>query len=172
MAARKVEKVGMGKAMKKRNVPIGQFCKDFSDKTKDIKEGIPIPSLIKVKPDKTYDIQLFSPPASYFLCKAAGIKKGATNPSQEVAGKVTLKHIYEIALIKSIDGMWEHTSLKNVCQSIIGSAHSCGIDVVKTLGPEEYGEFLEERREIVEEQKREQQEKKAAKMLRTAAPVV
>ena len=51
---------------------------------------------------------------------------------------------------------------------IIQSAHTCGIQVVKHLDPEEYGQFLEERNKVVEEQEREIQEAKQAKLLRLA----
>ena len=52
-----------------------------------------------------------------------------TPTGQEVAGKVSLKHIYEIAELKSKDACWETKSLEEICRSIIGTAHSCGIQV-------------------------------------------
>ena len=87
---------------------------------------------------------------------------------QECAGKVTLRHIYEIARIKGVDPCFENIPMERICQSIIGAAHSCGIDVVRDLDAEEYGAFLEERRKIVEQQETELQEAKAAKLLRVA----
>lgn len=123
---------------------------------------------------------------------AAGIKKGAMKPGtvlsakfrslnayfhdwydpcdagQEVAGKLTLKHIYEIAKIKSQDPTFENEPLERVCRMVIGSAHTCGIEIVKELDAEEYGQFLEERREIVAQQEEELLEAKAAKMMRVA----
>lgn len=85
----------------------------------------------------------------------------------EIAGKITLKHIYEIAQIKKQDPTLETKSLVEVCYMMIGVAKSCGIEVVKELDPKEYGEFLIERQAIIAEQKKELQEKKEAKMLRT-----
>lgn len=81
---------------------------------------------------------------------------------------VTLKHVYEIAKVKSTDPPLEAKSLEDICKMIIGTAHSCGIKVVKSLDPEEYQAFLEERKIIVEEQKKELLEKREAKLLRTA----
>lgn len=86
---------------------------------------------------------------------------------QDIAGKITLKHIYEIAVIKKEDPTLETKSLQEVCNIVIGVAKSCGIEVVKDLSPEDYGQFLTERKAIVEQQKKELQEKKEAKMLRT-----
>lgn len=87
---------------------------------------------------------------------------------REIAGKISLKHIYEIAKIKSEDPPLQIFTLQQVCQMMIGVAKSCGIEVVKEdLDPVELGKFIEERKEIVENQKKDLQEKKEAKMLRT-----
>lgn len=72
-----------------------------------------------------------SPPTSYFLKAAAGITKGASKPGHEVAGRITLKHVYEIAEIKSKDPAFSGIPLESVCRTIIGSARSLGIQVDK-----------------------------------------
>lgn len=87
----------------------------------------------------------------------------------EIAGYVTLKHIYEIAVIKSEDPCWKHFSLERICNSIISTARSCGIEVVPHLDSKEYAVFLEERKAIVEAQKQELQDIKAARLLRVVA---
>ena len=86
--------------------------------------------------------------------------------AEEVAGKVTLKHIYEIALMKKQDPVNRHVDLKEMCEMVIQTAHTCGIQVVRHLDPVEYGQFLEERNKVVEEQEQELQEAKQAKLLR------
>lgn len=85
---------------------------------------------------------------------------------EEVAGKVSLKHVYEIALIKSKDPTFENVSLQNVCKSIITAAHSCGIEVVPRLEEDSYRQFLEERKDIVKQQEQQLEEIRQAKMLR------
>jgi len=87
---------------------------------------------------------------------------------QECAGKVTLRHVYEIARIKSADPCFENVPMERICRSIVCAAHSIGIDVVRDLDPVEYGAYLEERWKIVEQQETELQEAKAAKLLRVA----
>ena len=49
---------------------------------------------------------------------------------KEVAGEVTLKHIYEIACVKKKDNAMKNFPLEAVCKIIIGSARSIGIKVV------------------------------------------
>lgn len=88
-------------------------------------------------------------------------------PKKEVAGKITLKHLYEIAAIKIQDPPNALLSMQQMCEMLVGVARSCGIQVVKELKAEDYAKFLEERRVIVEQQKQELQEKREAKMLRT-----
>ena len=44
--------------------------------------------------DRSFDYTMRTPPVTYFLLKAAGLKKGANQPGHEVAGYLSLKHIY------------------------------------------------------------------------------
>lgn len=87
---------------------------------------------------------------------------------QEVAGKVTLKHIYEIAKIKCQDECWECEPLEDVCKSLIKSAHTCGIEVVQDLDVEEYRQFLDDRKFIVKGQEQELEDARQAKLMRVS----
>lgn len=86
---------------------------------------------------------------------------------KEVAGKITLKHLYEIALIKSQDIAYQASTMQEIVDVAMHCARMSGIAVVKNIDPDEYAKFLQERLKIIEEQKAELQAKREAKLLRT-----
>lgn len=88
-------------------------------------------------------------------------------PGKETGGRITLKHLYEIAAIKIQDPPNALFTMRQMCMSLIGTARTCGIEVVRDLDAKDYETFLQERQVVVEEQRRELQEKREAKMLRT-----
>lgn len=82
-------------------------------------------------------------------------------------GKITLKHLYEIAKIKSTDPPMALLNLQQITQMVVSTARRLGVEIVRDLDPDEYAQFLADRAVIVAEQKRVLQEAREAKMLRT-----
>lgn len=106
------------------------FCKEFNARTAHIEPGVPTPTLIRVQPDRTFTFVTKTPPVSYFLKKTTGIEKGTGRPGHEIIGTITLKHVYEIAKIKSADEHMKSLPLESIARMIVGSARSLGIQVV------------------------------------------
>ena len=120
----------VGPALGQRGIKAIDFCKSFNDKTKAYIEGLPIPVNIYVKPDKSYTFVVKSPSTSYFLKLAAGVEKGSQRTSDTIVGQVSLKHIYEIAKIKSTDPGMDSYDHHQVARMVAGQATSMGIKVV------------------------------------------
>lgn len=90
------------------------------------------------------------------------------NPMEETAGILSLKHVYEIAVIKSKDPLYDCVPLKKICEEIITYCYKCGVKVVDKIDEEKYVKFVNERREIVANQLKELEDLKQSKLLRTA----
>ncbi|KAJ2456069.1 mitochondrial 54S ribosomal protein YmL19 [Coemansia sp. RSA 2336] len=120
----------IGPALGQRGVKSMDFCKQFNDRTKELILETPTPVAIAIKPDRTFTFEIKSPPTSWLLKRAAGIGKGASQPGKQVAGTVSLKHIYAIAQIKATDPVMSHIEMHKICKSIIATAKSAGIKVV------------------------------------------
>ena len=89
---------------------------------------MPIPVLITAKEDKSFTWVMKTPPASYLIKHAAGVDKGAGKPGHELVGVISLKHLYEIAVVKQRDVPW--VPVEAVTKSLVGSCSSMGIRVV------------------------------------------
>lgn len=79
-----------------------------------------------------------------------------------------MKHIYEIAKIKSEDPPLALLSLEDICKMMIGIAHTCGIEIVREIDSVEYAQFLEERGKVLEKFYEELRIVRESKMLRTS----
>lgn len=118
----------VGPALGQAGLNIMQFCKDFNAKTANIKDGVPMRASIRVYPDKTYDWDLKQPPASYFIKKAAGLAHAADRPGHEVVASISLKHLYEIAVVKQKDT--PNASLQSIVKTLMSTCRSMGVKVV------------------------------------------
>jgi large subunit ribosomal protein L11 len=104
-----------------------EFCKAFNAKTQEMEAGAPCPTVITYYQDKSFTMEIKTPPASYYLKKAAKLKSGASTPGREIAGSVSVAQVKEIAEAKMVD--LNANSIEQAMQIILGSARSMGIEV-------------------------------------------
>lgn len=157
----------LGTQLGQLGVNIANFCKDFNLRTSIFREGVPLPTITTINADRSYNLVVNHPYDTYFLKQAAGVTRGAMQHSQEVVGLLTRKQVYEIAVIKSQDPLRQMVPLQTICEELIDAAYTCGIRVVDKIDPDEYQEFLDERKTIIAEQKAELKAQKEAKLLRS-----
>ncbi len=118
----------VGPALGQQGVNIMEFCKAFNAQTQNPeRQGKPLPVEITVYEDRSFTFIVKTPPASYLIQEAAGIKKGSGTPNTSKVGKVTKKQIEQIAKIKMPD--LNAASLEAAMRSIAGTARSMGVDV-------------------------------------------
>jgi large subunit ribosomal protein L11 len=118
----------VGPALGQHGVNIMDFCNSFNDKTKDSK-GIPIPVVITVYEDRSFDFITKKPPASYFIKKAAKLKAGGGKPGHETVGQLSSKQVRQIAEEKMED--LNANDIDAAMKIIAGSARSMGIEVLE-----------------------------------------
>ncbi len=118
----------IGPALGQRGVNIMEFCKAFNAQTQDTEKGSPVPVVITYYQDKSFTFVMKTPPVSFFLKKAAGLKSGSKTPGRGTVGKVSKADIRKIAEAKLKD-----LNAYDVAAAMLmveGSARSMGLEVV------------------------------------------
>lgn len=116
----------VGTSLGKFGINLGQFVQQFNDRTKEF-NGTPIPVIVSVYNDRTFDFVTKSPPAASLLKMAAGIAKGSGVPNRDKVATVTRKQVEEICEKKMAD--LNARDLDHACRMIEGTARSMGIEV-------------------------------------------
>jgi large subunit ribosomal protein L11 len=116
----------VGPALGQHGVNIMMFCKSFNDKTKG-KDPLPLPVVISVYKDKSFDFIIKTPPTSALIKKTAKLAKASGTAGKEVIGSLTTKQVEEIAKMKMDD--LNTVDLKQAIITIAGTARSMGIEV-------------------------------------------
>ena len=125
----------VGPALGQRGINIMEFCKAFNARTQDMEQGAPCPTIITYYQDKSFTMDIKTPPASYYLKKAAGLKpvgkrnrpRGGDKPGRETIASVTTAQLREIAEAKMKD--LNANDVDAAMNIILGSAKSMGIEV-------------------------------------------
>ena len=118
----------VGPALGQRGLNIGEFVKQFNDRTKNLEKNAPIPVLITAYKDRTFKFVTKLPPVSHQLKKAAKIDKGSSTPGRESVGKVSIKDVEKIDKEKMVD--LNAINLEGAVNMVKGSAVSMGMEIV------------------------------------------
>ena len=116
----------VGTSLGKFGINLGQFVQQFNDRTKDF-NGMPIPVVVSVYNDRSFDFICKSPPAAALLKVAAGIAKGSGVPNREKVGRVTRAQVQDICKQKMND--LNARDLEHAERLVEGTARSMGIEV-------------------------------------------
>ena len=116
----------VGTSLGKFGINLGQFVQQFNDRTKEY-NGTPIPVVVSVFNDRSFEFVTKSPPAAALLKQAAGIAKGSGVPNRDKVGKVTKAQLEDICK-KKMDDL-NARDLDNARRMIEGTARSMGLEV-------------------------------------------
>ncbi len=119
----------IGPALGQRGLNIMEFVKAFNARTQDLETGMPVPVVITAYSDRSFTFVTKTPPASYFIKKAAGIPKGSSTTGKGFVGTISWPQIREIA-VKKMPDLNAH-DVEAAAQMIAGSARSMGLQVVE-----------------------------------------
>jgi large subunit ribosomal protein L11 len=117
----------VGTSLGRYGINLGQFVQQFNDRTKEY-AGTPIPVVVSVYNDRTFEFITKSPPAAALLKKAAGIARGSGVPNKEKVAQVSRTQIDDICKQKMAD--LNARDLEHARSMIEGTARSMGITVV------------------------------------------
>jgi len=119
----------IGPALGQRGVNIMEFCKAFNAATQELEKGMPIPTVITVYADRSFTFITKTPPASYLIKQAAGLKSGSKEPGKISAGTILRSQLADIATQKMAD--LNANNLEAATKIIEGSARAMGLQVVE-----------------------------------------
>jgi large subunit ribosomal protein L11 len=117
----------VGTSLGKFGINLGQFVQQVNERTKEY-NGTPIPVVVTVYSDRSFEFITKSPPAAALLKQAAGIAKGSGVPNKEKVGTVTRSQVVGICEKKMAD--LNARDVDHARRMIEGTARSMGLDVV------------------------------------------
>lgn len=117
----------IGPALGQRGLNIMEFCKAFNAASQEIEKGAPVPVTITIFQDKSFTFEMKTPPVSFLLKKAAGLKSGSQTPGRASIATISRDKIREIAETKMKD--LNAFDIEAAMRQVEGSARSMGFAV-------------------------------------------
>ncbi|USO02106.1 MAG: 50S ribosomal protein L11 [Alphaproteobacteria bacterium] len=119
----------LGQSLGPKGINIMEFCKAFNAKTQKLEPGTPVPVVMTIYADRSFDFITKTPPNSYYIKQYAKIKKGSSAPGRDMIGTISASALKEIAAIKLEDT--NANDLDAVVKMLEGSARSMGLNVTE-----------------------------------------
>ena len=116
----------VGPALGQVGLNIMDFCNAFNAATQESEKGMPLPVVINVYEDKSFDFVVKTPPAAVLIRKALNITKGSGEPNREKVGKLTRSQLENIAKAKEPD--LNSNDIDAAVKIIAGTARSMGVE--------------------------------------------
>ena len=117
----------LGPALGPSGVNIGQVISAINEKTKGF-SGMRVPVKVIVNPaNKTFEIEVGTPPASALVVKELGVEKGSGEAKTKIVGNLSLEQIKKVAVMKK-ESILAFTSRAAVLE-IAGTCVSMGVTI-------------------------------------------
>eukprot|EP00396_MALV-II-16_sp_LP-1_P000360 gene360-189_t len=127
----------VGQALGPLGINMAAFCKEFNERTKQVRPEVPLQVMLIPKSDKTFQYSIRSPETKWFVHRVARVPLAGWygNPERDHAGVgcITLKEVYHIAKAKSADPQYVGVPLRAICIAVIGTAKGMGVKVRREL---------------------------------------
>ncbi len=123
----------LGPALGPLGINIKDVIDQINEKTKDY-NGMQVPVKVIVADDKSFDIEVGTPPTSALIMQEAGIGKGSGEPHETIVGNITVGQAAKIARMKKNDIL--AYDLKAAVKEVLGSCVPMGV-TAEGMSPKE-----------------------------------
>ena len=122
----------LGPMLGANGVNIGQFIKEFNEKTMDLMKqfggiDVKVKAKLVIYADRTFDLTIGKPVTSNLILWKLGLPKWSGEPNKTKIGKITRKDMEEIAALKQ--GDMNSDNLESMLKAIAGTAKNMGVEV-------------------------------------------
>jgi large subunit ribosomal protein L11 len=116
----------LGPALGPLGINIKKVVDEINAKTKDF-NGMTVPVKVIVGPNKTFTVEVGTPPTSALVLAELGIQKGSGTPNTNFVGDLKIDQAISVARRKK--GAMLSYTLKNAVKEVVGTCVSLGVTV-------------------------------------------
>jgi len=156
----------LGPSLAPLGINVAKVVEEINKKTKSF-DGIQVPVKVIVNDDKSFRIEVGSPPVSALIKKELKLEKGSGRAGEEEVADMLIEQVIKIAKMKEDSLLGK--DLKAKIKQVLGTCASMGIlvegknpiEVIKEIEKGKYAkEIAEEKTELSEEELRKLEEEK------------